>query len=342
MLKNISFIQFFSQYFFSIFFKILIDAEPAIGNPEKYRTENEIDNINHRRRHDETKLWIFQIVENLFGDKNEQIYVIEENLGNLERSRTEEDKSKILSNPTDETSPNMQDALKFVYKTEEQNTDGKSSAGQNHSVSKNLNAHKVRKASKIKRTEEKLFQSLITEVAQQESRESVHYDRIVESLIKFLKFLQNRHIKADFTLDQVIEMTSIFQRVIKIKTELLKRLFKIASDLRHSKSVQVTEVNSATEQIACLQEFSACVNLEVISERLSSPKVRAGVQLTNLQKRGTCIDSNKILYLQIEMVVDGFVYLLPHAKIYENELEACLKRNNFSIGKNTQQFEYGN
>lgn len=333
------------QYFFSIFFKILIDAEPAIGNPEKYKTENEIDNINHRRRHDETKLWIFQIVENLFGDKNEQIYVIE-NVDNSERFGVKEDKVKILSHPTDEDSPTKQDALKFVYKTEDQNRDGKRSTGGIQSVAKNPNAHKVQKASKIKRSEEKLFQSLITEVAQQESRESVLYDRIVESLIRFLKFLQNRHIKADFTLDQVIEMTSIFQRVIKIKTELLKRLFKIASNLRHSKSVQITEVNSATEQIACLQEFSACVNLEVISERLSSPKVRAEVQLTNLQKRGTCIDSNKtknvFLYLQIEMVVDGIVYLLPHAKIYENELEACLKRNNFSIGKNTQQFEYGN
>lgn len=42
------------------------------------------------------------------------------------------------------------------------------------------------------------------------------------------------------------------------------------------------------------------------------------------------------------MVVDGIVYLLPHAKIYENELEACLKRNDFSVGKNAQQFEYGN
>lgn len=272
--------------------------------------------------------------------------MIEENVGNSERSGAKEDKFKFLSNPTDEDSPTIQDALKFVYKTEEQNRDGIRSAGENHRVPKNLNAHEVQKASNIKRSEAKLFQSLITEVAQQESRESVHYDRIVESLIRFLKFLQNRHIKADFTLDQVIEMTSIFQRVIKIKTELLKRLFKIASNLRHSKSVQITKVNSATEQIACLQEFSSCVNLEVISERLSSPKVRAEVQLTNLQKRATSIDSNKtknvFLYLQIGMVVDGIVYLLPHAKIYENELEACLKRNDFSVGKNAQQFEYGN
>lgn len=133
------------------------------------------------------------------------------------------------------------------------------------------NADKNRTNSEIQRD----FQLLVTEVARRESTESVHYDCVVQSLIKFIKFLIYCHIETDFTSDQAIELARIFQRVIKIKSELLQNLFRIAWNLRHSKSVAMAEVNAAMEKITCLHAFNACINLEVIAQRLSSPKVRA-------------------------------------------------------------------
>lgn len=133
------------------------------------------------------------------------------------------------------------------------------------------NADKNRTNSNIQRD----FELLVTKVARRESAESVHYDRIVQSLIGFIKFVIHHHIETDFTSDQAIELARIFQRVIKIKTELLQNLFRIAWNLRHSKSVEMAKVNAAMGTITCLQAFNACINLEVIAQRLSSPKVRA-------------------------------------------------------------------
>lgn len=110
------------------------------------------------------------------------------------------------------------------------------------------------------------------------------YHEIVESLMKFLN-LYNKSLdfETDFTLGQVIQLISIFQRVLKMKNILLEHLLGIWINLHHSeadeniRAVQRDVLKAVVGQIACLKEFDACVNLDVIVQRLSSPKVRVEV-----------------------------------------------------------------
>lgn len=136
-------------------------------------------------------------------------------------------------------------------------------------------------------------------MAKQESHEQLYYHKIVESLMKFLKLYKSLGLETDFTVDQLIGLTSIFQSVIKTKSILLKRLLRIWDNLYHSKAdkvdpvVQRLELKAAMGQIACLKEFAACVNLEVIAKRLSSPKVRVEVQLNGGNGRNLVVPSQK-------------------------------------------------
>lgn len=126
---------------------------------------------------------------------------------------------------------------------------------------------------------------LFSEADALERNEGVQYRHIVKSLIKFLKLYRSIGLETDFTVKQVIELTSIFQRVIRTKTDLLKRLLRIWVNLQKSKTVvldrfvteQRDELTKSMEQMSCLKEFSVCVNLKVIETRLSSSKVRVDV-----------------------------------------------------------------
>lgn len=111
-------------------------------------------------------------------------------------------------------------------------------------------------------------------MAKIESEESVHFKRIIESLIEFLKFHQMFGLETDFMPEDVIGLLTIFRRVTEIKTELLKHLMSVLSDLHALKPIETDSLAQMVNQVTCLQEFSSCINAEVIAKRLSSPEVR--------------------------------------------------------------------
>ncbi|XP_031633921.1 uncharacterized protein LOC116347473 [Contarinia nasturtii] len=169
------------------------------------------------------------------------------------------------------------------------------------------------------------YHRFLIELLKLESSESAHYQRIVDSLIKFVKFYKLEGLELDFTVDQVIELVLIFERVIKLKIALLKSLTRkwvprksVIRDEKVQALAQKDELHASRQlkvyrsQMVCLKEFSSCVNLEVIAKRLSSSK--------------------------LEMIVDAIEYLLPYAKIYSEELDVCIKGsllNITSFGKST-------
>lgn len=100
-------------------------------------------------------------------------------------------------------------------------------------------------------------------------------------------------------ISTVIELTSIFRRVMKAKKVLLMRVLRICDILHNSKAtekVQVLqrhELEAVMRQIRCLKEFTDCFNLEVIARRLSSPKVRVEIQLNGENGRNLVVSSRK-------------------------------------------------
>lgn len=121
---------------------------------------------------------------------------------------------------------------------------------------------------------EAVFHQLLVKVVEQESKQSIHFKKIAHSLIKFLKFRHLNGLELDFTDDQVTELALIFQNIIKEKNLLIKHLLELSSNLRSSQTLDEDELKSITRQIACMDEFSACINLFVVAERLSSEQVR--------------------------------------------------------------------
>lgn len=117
------------------------------------------------------------------------------------------------------------------------------------------------------------FNRLLVRVVKQESSDNIHYQTIHESLIDFLKLCHANELEADFTANQVIELAVMFQKVVKIKNSYLTRLLEISSNLRDSATLEQDELNGIMGQNKCLDEFSSCINLQVIAKRLSSGEV---------------------------------------------------------------------
>lgn len=135
------------------------------------------------------------------------------------------------------------------------------------------------KASRVDNATYKIkFRSLLLKVARSEIGENVQYDQVTKSLLDFLKLQKSIGIETDFTADQVIELVNIFQRILKMKISLLEGLLGVWSQLCDSEAVHEDEINDVMGQIVCLNEFSTFVNLNVVAERLSSPKVRLEIQ----------------------------------------------------------------
>lgn len=129
-------------------------------------------------------------------------------------------------------------------------------------------------------TNEADIRGLILKVAHNEHDENYFYHLIAKSLIQFLKVRHLFSLKTDFTADKVIDLVEIFQRAIKMKISILENLLGISAKLCASETVQDYEIKVVMKQIACWNEFSSCVNLEIVAKRLSSRKVRVITQLS--------------------------------------------------------------
>lgn len=264
----------FSNTDFIHFKKILsVDSGPVVGNQRKI----DIRNPNSIEVYDQKQCAVAELQE--LHDKTNSKIGVEKKLVAEKRREFKDENWKmheIEQNPENDNQKKFQAQSRTKFENENlQNLRNASEVSQQsttafkeQSLSEDENKSNVRKKVEL----------LIINVAQHESKESEHYSRIPKSLIKFLKFVRQRNIETDFKVEQVVELTRIFQRVIKIKSELLERLLEMASNLRQSKPVQIDEVEEATKEFECLQEFNACINLEVIAKRLSSSKVRADAQ----------------------------------------------------------------
>lgn len=107
------------------------------------------------------------------------------------------------------------------------------------------------------------------EMAAQESVESSHLEHIIDLLIEFLKLHQTN----DAICVQIIELVTIFQRVIQIKAQIFQRLTRILSMIRAMKTIPNGTINRIHGQFMCLQRFTSCINLEMVAKKLASPKV---------------------------------------------------------------------
>lgn len=123
------------------------------------------------------------------------------------------------------------------------------------------------------------LKALAEDLAEKESRENVHYESIKSSLIRFLQTKQEVGMDTDFTTDDVFQMVKILNELPKKRTEIRENLSKMMSQLRDSKPVEESAITELKIKIECVQETIACVNVEVIAKKLSSPKVRAVVKL---------------------------------------------------------------
>lgn len=129
-------------------------------------------------------------------------------------------------------------------------------------------------------THETDIRSLILKLAHNEHDENNFYQCIAKSLIKFLKLRHLFGLKTDFTADKVIDLVEIIQRAIKMKITILEELLGISIKLCASETIQDYEIKNLMKRIACLNEFTSCVNLEIVAKRLSSRKVRVKTQLS--------------------------------------------------------------
>lgn len=117
--------------------------------------------------------------------------------------------------------------------------------------------------------------------------------------MKFLKLSKSIALEMSFTAHQVIELTSIFRRVMKEKNVLLMRVLRVCDNFYYSKAnekvqvLQRDELEAVMRQIKCLKEFTDCLNLEVIAKRLSSPKVRVEIQLNGENDCHLVVSSRK-------------------------------------------------
>lgn len=123
------------------------------------------------------------------------------------------------------------------------------------------------------------FIHLATKVAGMEQRENVYYEQIIASLIDFWGLHRSLSLEINFKPDQLVDLIATFYRVTKLKTELLQRLLRALYDLRTGKPIEMKRLTQLPNLVACLQEFSVCINAEVIANRLSSPQVRVDAHL---------------------------------------------------------------
>lgn len=130
------------------------------------------------------------------------------------------------------------------------------------------------------------FKQHVNDFIRLDHTEHKYSNQIFESLINLLK--NDTIISKQSDAIQIIDLISLFRMVSSSRQSVLSNLTAVA--LEKSEIVNnniVAKQNASAERItlnriACLKEFSACINSSGIAKVLSSTNVRVSIKFSNI------------------------------------------------------------